>query len=681
MRERDVRLLNVGAVRASVFAAVVCLAACHGGGGGGGGGSAPRNPVLNTTMFTTNENIALQRTLSATDPSGSPVTFAKVSDPKSGAVSGFTSAGQFTYTPNRNFTGNDSFSVKVTDAAGYSTTGTISITVTVNQPPSVTDTVVRADPDASGTSTVNVLANATDPDKDPLTVTVTPNSTLVGTATVNSNGTVSIAGLGGFKGLTRFDYTVTDPSGATATGHAAVFVGADPFRAAFVADAAGNGSYEVYLSNFAGSPTAVTNATQGTLRLKGFAVSDNGATVVYRTQDTNNAATTGLTFVETATPATQVAIQLPAGAVPVTDASGKDQFVVSPDGNWIAVIAGQGGTNSLYVVNVSQPTVVAPIVPAAALYATKPTFTVDSKSIYFLATGVASGASKSLYMAALSNPAVIVLVSAPSDPAKSDDVFAYSVALDQSRIAEQANRNGGVGLFFIDPSHLQDEIQINQTLNFGQSIPAAGSSTIGLAPGLGGSPNLKRVAYRVENPANAPPADIDGVYVAEVSATPNPRSVVRLDQVIGLRPDDAALLYTDNAQVFEAVIDSGMQGQQLGLGINGWYDSTGGIVLLQNPLSLGAPLASGSTLSATVRGSFGTTQQVGTSSLATFYVDVSGFSRAAVAIIGEGPATGGVPTTAPLEIVNALAPAAVYRLTPFQSPLALTSYASKVVSQ
>jgi Bacterial Ig domain len=550
----------------------------------------------------------------------------------------------------------------------------------VNQPPTTTDTVVRADPDSSGVSSVNVLANATDPDNDKLTITVTQGSTLVGTATANSDGTVSIAGLGGFKGLTRFDYTVTDPSGAAATGHAAVFVGTDPFRAAFVADAAGNGSSEVYLSNFAGDPTVVTKATQGTRRLKGFAVSDNGATVVYRTQDTNNAATTSLTFVQTATPGTQVAIQLPAGTAPVTDASGKDQFSVSPDGNWIAVIAGQQSTNSLYVLNVSQP-VATPIVPAGAVYATNPTFTVDSKNIYFLATGVAGGTSKSLYLAALSDPTTIALVSAASDPAKSDDVFAYSVAPDQSRIAEQANRNGGVGLFFIDPARLQVEIQLNQTLSFGQSIPALGSSTIGLAPGLGGSPDLKRVAYRVQNPANAPPSDIDGVYVAEVSATPNPRSVVRLDQVIGLRPDDGALLYTDEAQIFEAVIDSGNPGQQLGLGINGWYDSTGNIVLLQNPLSLGAPLASGSTLATTVRGSFGTTQQVGTSAMATYYLDVSGFPRAAAVIIGEGAATGSVPTAARLGIVNALAPAAVYHMTQFQSSLQLTSYASRVVSE
>ncbi len=458
-----------------------------------------------------------------------------------------------------------------------------------------------------------------------------------------------------------------------------MFVGEDPFRAAFVADASGNGAYEVYLSDFAGNPLAVTTASSGTVRLKGFAVSDNGATVVYRTQDTSNAAATSLSFVQTANPGTQVAIQLPSGVVPVTDAFGRDQFSVSSDGSWIALIAGQGGTSSLYVLNVSQPAVVTAVIPSGAQFATQPTFSVDSKDIYFLATSVAGGTAKSLYFAALSNPSTIALVSAASDPAKSDDLYAYSVASDQSRIAELANRNGGVGLFFIDPAHLQVENQINQTLSFGQSIAPSGSSTVGLPPGLGGSSDLTRVAYRVQNPPNAPASDVDGVYVAEVSTTPNPRSVVRLDSVIGLRPDDAALLYTDGSQVFEAVVDAGTPGQSLGVGINGWYDSTGNIVLLQSPLSPGAPLSSGSTLSATVRGSFGATQQVGNSSMTTYYVDVSGFAQAAAAIIGQGPTMGAVPTTARLGIVNALAPAAVYYLTQLQSPLQLTSDASKIV--
>ena len=98
-------------------------------------------------------------TLAATDPGGGAVTFAQGASPKSGTVSGFTPAGQFVYTPNPNFTGSDSFSVTATDMGGHSTTGTISITVTVNQPPTTTDIVVRADPDSSGVSSVNVLAN------------------------------------------------------------------------------------------------------------------------------------------------------------------------------------------------------------------------------------------------------------------------------------------------------------------------------------------------------------------------------------------------------------------------------------------------------------------------------------------------------------------------------------------
>ena len=195
-------------------------------GGGGGGGSS--NPVLATTTFTTNENVALNGNLSATDPGGGTVNFAQGSTPKSGTLSGFTPAGAFVYTPNQSFTGSDSFTVTATDSAGHSSTATINITVTVDHPPAASNTIVRNDAPGATAGAINVLANASDPDKDKLTVTLaTPAS--VGTATVNSDGTVRISGLpGNFKGLTRFGYTVTDPSGKTASGAAAVFVGVDP---------------------------------------------------------------------------------------------------------------------------------------------------------------------------------------------------------------------------------------------------------------------------------------------------------------------------------------------------------------------------------------------------------------------------------------------------------------------
>lgn len=637
--------------------------------GGGGGGGSP-DPVLGATAFTTNENVALSVSLTANDPGGGTVTFTQTGNPTSGAVSNLTTDGKFTYTPNPNFTGSDSFGIVATDTAGNKTTGTVTITVTVNKPPLANNTAVRSD---NGLS-IQVLsaASASDPDKDPLTVTIT-DPALYGTAVANSDGTVNINGLSGFKGLTRFGFTVTDPSGATASAHMAVFVGTDPFRATFAGDAAGDGSNEVYLTDFAADPVVVTKATQGSLRLKGFAASDNGATVVYRTQDTTAATTMHLAFVQTKTPTQDVAIPLPNGLVPIADANGKDQFVVSPDGQWIALVAGQaGGNSSLYVVNVTRPTVVSPVAPSGGAYATQPTFSPDSKNIYFLATTDPTGKGRSLYFASLSNPATVALVSFPSDPATSDDVTAYSVAPDQSRVLEQANRGGRIGLFFIDTTKLTTEVQLNAAPPFGMLITG---STVGLTPGQGGSVTVARVAYTVGTTLQP---QSGGAYVAEVSGTSsNPRQVAPSVAAIGLRPDDKALLYTNGSLVSEAVIDSGAAATSVGGGNLGWYDSTGNIVLLRQSLQSG--LSNYPALAATTRGSFGVTQQVGTTSMQVNYVDTSGFDRG-VALIGQGAVGGSAPASVQLQLVSALAPTSLFTLASFQTPVQLTSNASKIVA-
>jgi hypothetical protein len=261
-------------------------------------------------------------------------------------------------------------------------------------------------------------------------------------------------------------------------------------------------------------------------------------------------------------------------------------------------------------------------------------------------------------------------MSAASDPATSDEVSAYSVSPDQTKILLQANRSGRVGLFLVNAAHPQTENQVNQPMDFGQSI---GGTTVGLPGGRGGSVTVSRVAYVVQGlSATHPP----GIYVAEVSntATPNPRLAIQDSsaQVIGLRPDDAAILYTLGAEVSEAIIDVAGS-QAVGGGYGGWYDSTGNIVLLPQHMPY-------QVLASTSRGNFGTTQPVGTTSLAVDYTDVSGFDRG-VAIIGQGPTSGAPPTTSTLQIVNALAPRGLLSLASFQSPLQLTSNSSKVVSK
>jgi len=636
---------------------------------------------MGTTAFTTNENVALNGTLSATDPGGGAVTFTQGTPPKSGSLTGFTAAGAFVYTPNPNFTGSDSFTVTAADAAGHATTGTINLTVSVDQPPTATGVVIRNDTPGATSNGINVLANSSDPDKDNLTVTITTPAS-AGVAKVNGDGTVSISGLPSvFKGVIRFGFTVTDPSSKTANAGAAVFVGVDPFRVTFVADSdpQGSGQYEVYLTDFATAPVKVSAATQGNARLQGYAASNNGATIAYRSLDPANAASNKISFVQTTSPATQVPISLPAGALPVADANGNDQFVVSPDGKWIAIIGGTAANNSLYLVNVANPSAVTPVTTTSsgtsAAFVSQPTFTLDSTALYFLAGG-AGGQHKSVYLVAVSNPGTAVLVSKQSDPATSDDIGAFTVATDQSSIVEQANRNGREGIWYVDAKTLTAEVEID--------TPTAGvavtSSTVGRPPGLGGSNNGKVVAYDVGVPGTAPTST--GIFVAQVSKTPAPQLVTPLETVLGFSPDNSKLLYTDSAQVAEIGAAAGNGGIQVGVGNQAWYDSSGNIVLVQDPA------AAGVTLTYNTR-PFGSPMPVTRSGTVAYAVDVSGFAQGVVTL-SEGQGGMAAPAAASLQLINVLAAnsqgiqplylASLSSTPSSASPVHLTSYISKVVT-
>ena len=670
-------------VRGAVISAILInLVACGGGGGGGGGGGASPNPVLGTTAFSTYQNVALSGTLTATDPGGATVTFTQGAGPKSGTLSGFTSAGAFVYTPNQNFSGSDSFGVTAADSAGHSTTGTINLTVNTAQVPTAASTIGRNDSPGTTSNAINVLANANDPNKQNLTVTITTPAS-VGTAAVNSDGTVRISGLpSGFKGLARFGYTVTDASGKTASAAAAVFIGVDPFRITFVADSdpKGSGQYEVYLTDFTAAPVKETAASQGNARLQGYAVSSNGATIAYRSLDPANASSNSLSFVQTASAATTVPISLPGGALPLPDTNGNDQFVVSPDGKWIAVIAGSTANNSLYLVNVANPgavTLISPTISGApAAFASQPTFAMDSATLYFLASGT-GGQHRSVYLISVSSPGAPVLVSKQSDPATSDDISAFTVASDQSSIVEQANRNGREGIWYIDAKALAAEAEID-TPTTGVAVT---SSTVGLAPGFGGSNNGKVVAYDVGVPGSAPTSI--GIFVADVSNTPNAQLVTPLETVLGFSPDNSKLLYTDSAQVAEIGAGAGNTGAQIGVGNQAWYDSSGNIVLVRNPAG------SGSTLTYNTR-PFASPLAVTPSGTVAYAVDVSGFPQGVVTL-SEAQSGGSAPANGNLQLINVLAansqgaqPLYLASLSPtpsLQSPLHLTSYVSKVVTQ
>jgi hypothetical protein len=84
-------------------------------------------PVADAQSVTTTANMPLDITLSGGDADADPLTYAVVTGPASGTLSG--TAPNLTYTPNADYTGDDSFTFKVNDGTEDSTSATVSITV------------------------------------------------------------------------------------------------------------------------------------------------------------------------------------------------------------------------------------------------------------------------------------------------------------------------------------------------------------------------------------------------------------------------------------------------------------------------------------------------------------------------------------------------------------------------
>ena len=116
-----------------------------------------------------------------TDPDGDTLTAALVTGPTHGTLTGTSTDGAFTYTPNANFAGTDTFTYTVADAGGLtSNIATVTITVTSidnDAPVAVNDTYTTTEDTALTIPAPGVLANDTDPDGDPLTAALVTGPT------------------------------------------------------------------------------------------------------------------------------------------------------------------------------------------------------------------------------------------------------------------------------------------------------------------------------------------------------------------------------------------------------------------------------------------------------------------------------------------------------------------------
>lgn len=167
-------------------------------------------PVANSQGFATATDTAHNGTLTGSDPDGDSLTFAITVQPVHGDVTLFVN-GNYTYTPDAGFNGQDSFDFTVSDGIVTSDPGQVAITVggIINHLP-----VAASASQSTNTNTVvNGNLVATDADGDPLTFqlgSVTPSHGSVG---INPNGSYAYLPFSGYSGPDSFSFTANDGIG------------------------------------------------------------------------------------------------------------------------------------------------------------------------------------------------------------------------------------------------------------------------------------------------------------------------------------------------------------------------------------------------------------------------------------------------------------------------------------
>ena len=172
-------------------------------------------PVAVADSFATNEDTALVIAAPGVlgndgDADGEALTAVLVSGPTNGTLT-LDANGSFTYTPNANYSGADSFTYKPNDGTTDGAPVTVSLTVNpVNDlPVAVADSFATNEDTALVITAPGVLANDGDADSDALTSVLVSGPTN-GTLTLNANGSFTYTPTANYTGADSFTYKPND---------------------------------------------------------------------------------------------------------------------------------------------------------------------------------------------------------------------------------------------------------------------------------------------------------------------------------------------------------------------------------------------------------------------------------------------------------------------------------------
>lgn len=158
-----------------------------------------------------------------TDVEDDPLTVSIATSPAHGTLT-IAPDGGFTYTPDADFHGTDSFVYSIDDGNGGIDSAVVTLTVAaVNDAPVATGDSVTTNEDSP--VTFAVTANDADTDGDPLAVTAISRPAN-GSAVLNADGSITYTPDADFHGTDSFAYTVADSRGGSDTGRITVTVAA-----------------------------------------------------------------------------------------------------------------------------------------------------------------------------------------------------------------------------------------------------------------------------------------------------------------------------------------------------------------------------------------------------------------------------------------------------------------------
>jgi Ca2+-binding RTX toxin-like protein len=179
--------------------------------------SADVAPVAAPAANSGDEDRVISGAVSGTDSDNDALTYSLVSGPEHGSLT-FNADGSYSYTPNADFHGTDSFSFRAFDGTLYSGAASVSLTINpVNDAPALTGTqaaLVNGSEDAAYIVTAGqLLAGYSDVDGDSLSIASL--SADHGGITDNGDGTFTITPAANYNGAITLTYNVVDGNGGS----------------------------------------------------------------------------------------------------------------------------------------------------------------------------------------------------------------------------------------------------------------------------------------------------------------------------------------------------------------------------------------------------------------------------------------------------------------------------------